>query len=45
LHKAVLAVDAQAGGALGEELRAEARGLDVRAAAQIAPVMPAGKPR
>ena len=35
LDEAVLAVDAHAGGALGDELRAETRGLSVGAAAQI----------
>jgi hypothetical protein len=46
LEKAVLAVDAHAGGALGDKLRAEARGLGVGAAAEVgAGDMPEGKPR
>ena len=35
LEKAVLAVDAHAGGALGDKLGAEARGLGVGAAAEV----------
>ena len=35
VDEAVLAVDAQADGALGEELRAKSRGLSVRAPAQV----------